>query len=245
MAGVLTLRQVTNADDGSAPPIAAPLGAVTTARLRLRAFCEEDLDELTPVFAKEEVWRFPHGRGFTRDETAAFLDRQVAHWEQRGFGLWAATDRVTGRMLGFVGLSVPMFLPEVLPAVEVGWRLDPDVWGRGLATEAATAAIDEAFATLQLTDVCCIPSGTTLHLCAWPSALLSASDARSWCPRTNAAVTWRPCCTARRPRSGASGGRTGAERAPAGAPYYAAPDTLVRRLLTGRPLHGVAVSGLS
>jgi RimJ/RimL family protein N-acetyltransferase len=52
---------------------------------------------------------------------------------------------------------VPVFLPEVLPAVEVGWRFDPDVRGRGYATEGATAALDEAFATLGLDEVCSLP----------------------------------------------------------------------------------------
>ncbi len=60
-------------------------------------------------------------------------------------------------MLGFVGLSTPTFLPEVLRAVEVGWRLDPVAWGNGYATEAATAALDEAFGTLGLREIISVP----------------------------------------------------------------------------------------
>lgn len=67
-----------------------------------------------------------------------------------------AIERSTAAVVGFVGLSVPTFLPEVLPAVEVGWRLDPAVWGRGYATAGATAALDEAFTTLDLPEVCSI-----------------------------------------------------------------------------------------
>jgi RimJ/RimL family protein N-acetyltransferase len=52
---------------------------------------------------------------------------------------------------------VPAFLPEVLPAVEVGWRLDPDAWGQGYATEAAAAALDGAFRDLGLTQVISLP----------------------------------------------------------------------------------------
>ena len=59
--------------------------------------------------------------------------------------------------LGYLGLSVPTFLPEILPAVEVGWRLRPDAWGQGLATEGAGAALDEAFTTLGLDEVCSVP----------------------------------------------------------------------------------------
>jgi len=53
-------------------------------------------------------------------------------------------------VLGFVGLSVPYFLPEVLPATELGWRLHPDGWGRGLATEGGRAALDWAFGELRI-----------------------------------------------------------------------------------------------
>jgi RimJ/RimL family protein N-acetyltransferase len=140
-----------------APPIAGPLGNITTERLSLHAFQRVDLEELSEVFAQPEVWRFPFGRGFSREETEQFLTAQMEHWRTLGFGLWAARLRSDGRLLGFVGLSVPTFWPEVLPAVEVGWRLSPGEWGKGYATEGASAALDEAFTTLGLDTVCSIP----------------------------------------------------------------------------------------
>lgn len=142
---------------GNHPPIAAPLPDVTTDRLLLRRFAPTDLDALAAVFAKREVWEFPHGRAFTRAETAAFIEHQSEHWDACGFGLWIAIERISDRVVGYTGLCVPMFLPEVLPAVEVGWRFDPDVWGRGYASEAARAALDQAFTTLGLPEVCSIP----------------------------------------------------------------------------------------
>ena len=48
-------------------------------------------------------------------------------------------------MIGWAGLAVPHFLPEVLPAVEVGWRLAGPWRGRGLATEAGAAAVEFGF----------------------------------------------------------------------------------------------------
>ena len=138
-------------------PIAAPLGDVTTERLVLRRFDRDDLDELSRVFESREVWEFPYGRGMTRAETASFLDAQVQHWDDFGFGCWVARMRENGSLLGYVGLSIPTFLPEILPAVEVGWRFAPTAWGNGYATEGATAALDEAFATLGLDSVCSLP----------------------------------------------------------------------------------------
>lgn len=139
------------------PPVDAPLQDVVTERLELRRFRSDDLDGLAAVFAKPEVWEFPYGRAFTRDETAAFLERQIEEWETCGFGLWIVIERVSQRVVGYVGLSVPHFLPEILPAVEVGWRFDPEVWGKGYATEGARAALDESFATLGLDEVYSIP----------------------------------------------------------------------------------------
>lgn len=86
-----------------------------------------------------------------------FLEAQIAEWDACRLGCWIAIEKVSDRVVGYVGLSVPHFLPEVLPAVEVGWRFDPDVWGQGLATEGAAAALDEAFGTLKLARVCSAP----------------------------------------------------------------------------------------
>lgn len=135
------------------PPIAAPLGEVATDRLALRRSAPGDLGELAGVLAHDEVWRFPCGRGYTPVETAAFLDAQVAHRDAHGFGCWNARHRDDGRVIGYVGPSIPTFLP----AVEVGWRFAPEAWERGYATEGATAALDEAFGTLGLTTVCSLP----------------------------------------------------------------------------------------
>jgi len=139
------------------PTVKSSLRDVETARLRLRRFARGDVDALQAVFAKAEVWRFPYGRGFTRDETAAFLDAMIVEWETCGFGCWLAIEKSSERVVGYVGISVPHFLPEILPAVEVGWRFDPDVWGRGYATEGAAAALDEAFGALGFEKVCSAP----------------------------------------------------------------------------------------
>ena len=137
--------------------VSAPLRDVFTERLELRRLRAADLSELTRIFAVLEVWQYPYGRGLTPDETETFLTGQIEAWESLGFGLWLASERASGRVVGFVGLSVPTFLPEILPAVEVGWRLHPEAWGRGLASEGARAALREGFETLGLEEICSVP----------------------------------------------------------------------------------------
>jgi RimJ/RimL family protein N-acetyltransferase len=139
------------------PRIAEPLRNVVTERLELRRFLPSDLDELATVFANPEVWRFPYGRAFSREETATFLDGQIQEWDQHGFGLWIARERAGNRVVGYVGLAVPVFLPEILPAIEVGWRFEPSAWGKGFASEGARAALDEAFGPLGLNEICSVP----------------------------------------------------------------------------------------
>ena len=79
--------------------------------------------------------------------------RFAAHWDEHGFGLWALRLRDSDEVLGFAGLSVPAHVPEVLPAVEVGWRLRRGAWGCGYATEAGRAALERAWSDLGLDEV--------------------------------------------------------------------------------------------
>jgi RimJ/RimL family protein N-acetyltransferase len=118
---------------------------LTTERLVLRPFTQSDLDALAPLHAEESFWWYPLRRGMTTEETAGFLERVIARYDEDGFGLEAVIERSTGDLIGWAGLAVPHFLPEVLPSVEVGWRLAPSARGRGLATEAGAAAVRYGF----------------------------------------------------------------------------------------------------
>lgn len=74
----------------------------------------------------------------------------------------AATEKEHDRLIGWLGLSVPHWLPEVLPAVEVGWRLGQQWWGRGYATEGAAACINDGFDRLGLDEILSIYEPTNM-----------------------------------------------------------------------------------
>ncbi len=118
---------------------------LTTERLILRPFVSGDLADLVEVHAEESFWWYPLRAAMTKEQTELFLHRTIARYATEGFGIEAVIDRETDALIGWAGLAVPHFLPEVLPAVEVGWRLSGPYRGRGLATEAGRAAVDWGF----------------------------------------------------------------------------------------------------
>lgn len=127
---------------------------IETARLRLRGWQPGDLAPFAAVCADPQVMRFI-GTGAVRSptETARSIAAFQQGWAIHGYGLFAVEDRKTAIFLGFAGLSLPDFLPEVLPSVEIGWRLARPHWGKGYATEAARAVLDHAVRDLGLTDI--------------------------------------------------------------------------------------------
>ncbi|MFI5936772.1 GNAT family N-acetyltransferase [Actinoplanes sp. NPDC051494] len=117
-----------------------------TERLSLRQWRDDDLDALAAMNADPEVMRYIlDGAVRDREQSTAALRKFVGDWAAQGFGLFAIEVRATGRLAGWAGLTVPAFLPEVMPAVEIGWRLNRESWGHGYATEAAAEALRFGF----------------------------------------------------------------------------------------------------
>jgi RimJ/RimL family protein N-acetyltransferase len=122
-----------------------PPPTLTTDRLLLRPLSSDDFDDLAALHAEESYWKYPFGRGWTADETTAFLERMRVQYETEQCAVSAVVEREGGRLAGCAGLAAPTFLPEILPAIEVGWRLGCEFWGRGYATEAGRAWVDYGF----------------------------------------------------------------------------------------------------
>ena len=118
---------------------------LTTERLVLRPFVLDDQPALTVIHAEESFWWYPLRRGMSEEETEQFLIRTIERYETDGFGLEAVEERTSGTVIGWAGLAVPHFLPEILPAVEVGWRLMSAYRGQGLATEVGSASVNWGF----------------------------------------------------------------------------------------------------
>ncbi|WP_193163812.1 GNAT family N-acetyltransferase [Microbulbifer hainanensis] len=123
-----------------------------TARLQLRQWRDSDRAPFAAMNADARVMEFFPAL-LSRAESDAAVDRQIAHIDQHGWGFWAVERMADQRFIGFVGIKNVTDDMPFAPAVEIGWRLAPEFWGQGYATEAARASLQVAFAQLQLVDV--------------------------------------------------------------------------------------------
>lgn len=122
--------------------------AVRTPRLVLRRITADDVDAWAEaLYADPEVLRYlPAGNPVPHERAAGNLAAFDENWRRDGFGLWGVEESATGRFIGHCGLR---YLPDV-DEVEVAYSLSRDMWGKGLATEGAAAALDVGFARLGL-----------------------------------------------------------------------------------------------
>ena len=110
-----------------------------TERLILRFPCEDDFEDWARVHADPGVARFTTGAPLNRNEAWRYLASIIGHWAIRGYGFFSVIEKASGRWIGRIG----PWCPEGWPAPEIGWTLDPQVQGRGFATEAARACMDQ------------------------------------------------------------------------------------------------------
>jgi RimJ/RimL family protein N-acetyltransferase len=155
----------------ASPFVLGPYGRVVieTERLLLRAWRSSDAAPFAALNADPEVTHYLRGP-MSHDDSNELLARIRGHWQEHGFGLYAVEVKDGGAFAGFVGLAIPSFLPEVLPAVEVGWRLAREHWGKGYATEGARASVAHGFGALGLAQIISIIDPATPRRCASPSA---------------------------------------------------------------------------
>src|SRR5579864_4301239 len=126
--------------------------AIETERLLLRNWERRDREPLARLNADERVMEFMPAR-LSRAESDDYVDRIEDHFREHGFGVYALELRREREFVGYTGLAVPGFDAHFTPCVEIGWRLAAEHWGRGLATEAAAAALAHGFDELALEEV--------------------------------------------------------------------------------------------
>lgn len=126
---------------------------IETERLYLRRFTQHDRDGLAAMLKDPETM-YAYEHGFSDNEVQAWLDKQLARYAQYGFGLWAAIEKATGRLIGQCGLTMQDADGEEM--LEIGYIFNRAYWHMGYATEVASACKRYAFDTLNMDEVCSI-----------------------------------------------------------------------------------------
>ncbi len=125
---------------------------IKTNRLILRPWKEEDFVPFAKLNADPRVREYFPSISSRKesDESARVISSEI---EKKGFGLWAVSCPGVSDFIGFIGLTHVPFTAHFTPAVEIGWRLAHEFWGRGYATEGAEACLKYGFERLNLDEI--------------------------------------------------------------------------------------------
>lgn len=121
------------------------------ARLLLRPMEPGDVDALLSIFADPKVMAAFNAPPFHREQMQAWVQRNLQHQAEHGYGLFSVILKSEGVLIGDCGLE--QMVVDSVPFAELGYDFRSDYWNQGYATEAATAVRDYAFQTLHLPQV--------------------------------------------------------------------------------------------
>ena len=126
-------------------------------RLGFRAWKEEDLILLNRLNSIREVMRyFPNIPD--QEQNSGLLQRMMTQYHQRGYCYFPVEELESEQFVGFIGLAYQDYPASFTPGVDIGWRLLPEFWGKGLATEGAIKALEFGFREMGLERIFSIAS---------------------------------------------------------------------------------------
>jgi RimJ/RimL family protein N-acetyltransferase len=125
---------------------------IETDRLILRTWKPEDTEAYYQINQDSKVIEFLMGP-LTREEVQNFINISNQQFEKTGFTLWAAEEKTSGKLIGFIGLNIVPWNAHFTPCVEIGWRLGSEFWNKGYATEGAKAVLEYGFNICHLKEI--------------------------------------------------------------------------------------------
>lgn len=135
---------------------------ILTPRLQLRAWRDSDIEPWIAMGADERVMEFFPGT-YDRAKAISVAALIRAALDANGYGWWVLEPKTGPPFGGVVALQDVPFEAPFTPAIEVGWRLPYELWGKGYATEGARAALDFAFERLGVREVVAMTSALNLR----------------------------------------------------------------------------------
>jgi [ribosomal protein S5]-alanine N-acetyltransferase len=115
-----------------------------TKRLLLRPFTLADAPLLLQLNSNPEVLKYIHEQPLVSIEDAERILNTIIlpQYTLYQLGRWAMIKKEDGAFTGWCGLK---YRPELNGEIDLGYRLNPEFWGKGYATEAATACLGYGF----------------------------------------------------------------------------------------------------
>lgn len=126
--------------------------SIETPRLWLCPPRISEVDEIYRLQSDSNVMKYITGTGRNHEQVVEMLDKTIAHYKKHGFTFFSVYEKQRKCFIGQGGL-VYLALDDSQPEVEVGYRFKPDAWGKGYATELASACIQWGFQHLKLQEI--------------------------------------------------------------------------------------------
>ncbi|OSY89410.1 GNAT family acetyltransferase [Tenacibaculum holothuriorum] len=124
----------------------------TSERLGFRNWKNSDIDFLFELNSNKEVMKyFPSTQ--TKEQCEAFMNRMQNLYYKTKFCYFLVEELTTQKSIGFIGLSEQTYKADFNPSIDIGWRLHPDFWNKGYATEGAKASLLYGFQQLKLKEI--------------------------------------------------------------------------------------------
>lgn len=122
-------------------------------RLLYRRSTPDDVGDLFRIYGDPETHRFnPRGPYPNIEYARAVLERTLLEYQQYGFGDWTIFAKSNpDRVIGFGGVFASQFNGS--NTNNLGYRFEPDAWGKGYATELSLRAIQYGFEEVGLADI--------------------------------------------------------------------------------------------
>ncbi|WP_416862657.1 GNAT family N-acetyltransferase, partial [Helicobacter ganmani] len=126
-------------------------------RVFLRPYTQADFAALHKIVSDKQTM-YAWGQGFSKKQSQEWLDKQLAHYQQYSFGIWAIIEKQSGAIIGNAGLNHTeiSLKGKTQKIVEIGYLLHRDFWGKGYGSEVARMCVKYGFETLGLEEVYCL-----------------------------------------------------------------------------------------
>lgn len=125
---------------------------IETQRLILRTWNAEDIERYYQINQDPRVTEYLLFAP-TIHQATDFIHKMNEQYNKLNYTLFAAIEKESHNLIGFIGLNSPSWESHFTPCVEIGWRLESKFWGKGYATEGAMAVLDYGFNQCGLNEI--------------------------------------------------------------------------------------------